>query len=62
MNTAATDRAGAARLESALLAVDIGAPLRCEAPAADLFSAALRLRDGARAAIQAAADPTRPPP
>ncbi len=45
----------------AALQVDIGAAVECESPAEDLFSDAVRLRDGARAAIVAAAAAARLP-
>lgn len=45
----------------AALQVDIGAPVECESPAGELFTAAVRLRDGARAAIQAASEEARVP-
>jgi acyl carrier protein len=43
----------------AALQVDIGAPVACESPADDPFATAVRLRQGARAAIQAASDNAR---
>ncbi len=46
----------------AALQVDIGAPIECAAPTDELFTAAVRLRDGARAAIQAALEPARSAP
>lgn len=45
----------------ATLQVEIGAPIACAAPTDGLFTAAVRLRDGARAAIQAALEPARSP-
>ncbi|GMV58590.1 MAG: hypothetical protein AMXMBFR72_16960 [Betaproteobacteria bacterium] len=45
----------------AALQVDIGAPVECESAAGELFTAAVRLRDGARAAIQAASEEARVP-
>ncbi len=45
----------------AALRVDIGAPVDCEAQAGELFTAAVRLRDRARAAIEAASGEARLP-
>lgn len=45
----------------AALQVDIGAPVECGSAAGELFTAAVRLRDGARAAIQAASEEARVP-
>ncbi len=46
----------------ASLQVDIGAPVACGPPSDDPFATAVRLRDGARATIQAAFDEARLPP